>query len=160
MLLEALFELSTELPIPEDVRRLERIIERHRERMLRIDPVVKAIEAVVSHFEFTIDRELDDIREQLGILERSGYDIRRENEKLGTLETEYEKVRGNIKEILDDVKTGKIHDLEQVDISVVINAWSITTEVEQLWEDVERLTRSLLRTGMLFARWMRELRET
>jgi len=145
-------------PEPKEVQEIRDIIARHRERISNINIVVSIVRSLVDYFNNFVRRELSDIRKQLIILEPwFELELRDEEERLKKLEGEFEDIRSKLNSLLNDAEGGRIKNLEEVDLSIITEAFRLVSDVEKLWGDVERWSRVLLRQAETLRRWLQEM---
>jgi predicted RNase H-like nuclease (RuvC/YqgF family) len=144
------------LPEPRVAQEIREIFQRHQERTSNILPITSVAESLVQHFDTFIEREIDDIRRQLEILE-PWYQVSDEEKELEELERKFEELRVKLRSLLIDVKGGKIKDLKELDLNAIMDAFRMVDEVEKLWNKVQRWSQSLLRQAEMFRQWLQEM---
>jgi len=145
-------------PEPKEVQEIRDIIARHRERISNINIVVSIVRSLADYFNNFVRRELSDIRKQLIILEPwFELELKDEEERLKKLEGEFEDIRSKLNSLLNDAEGGRIKNLEEVDLSIITEAFRLVSDVEKLWGDVERWSRVLLRQAETLRRWLQEM---
>jgi uncharacterized protein YPO0396 len=144
------------LPEPRTAQEIREIFQRHRERTSNIIPVTSIAESLIQHFDTFIEREIDDIHRQLEILE-PWYPVSDEERELKELESKFEALRTKLRSLLIDVKGGKIKDLKELDLNVIMDAFRMMDDVERLWDKVQRWSQSLLRQAEMFRQWLQEM---
>jgi len=144
------------LPEPRTAQEIREIFQRHRERTSNIIPVTSIAESLIQHFDTFIEREIDDIHRQLEILE-SWYPVSDEERELKELESKFEALRTKLRSLLIDVRGGKIKDLKELDLNVIMDAFRMMDDVERLWDKVQRWSQSLLRQAEMFRQWLQEM---
>ncbi|MFX0203782.1 MAG: hypothetical protein ACFFCW_47390 [Candidatus Hodarchaeota archaeon] len=147
---------SPRLPVPHDLQEIRAIFQRHGERTSNITPIISISEALIDHFSVFSSREIDDIHRQLEILE-PWYQISEEKRELVNLESQFETLRGNLSDLIDNAKRGRIKELENIDLDIIIKVFQLIDDVEKLWYKVQRLSMALLRQGELFRQWLEEM---
>jgi len=96
---------------------------------------LKIAEQLQELFDKYIGKELDDITLEVSLLRQIGDDMEREEKILPKIKKEFEETNTKLTKMLSELKNG-----ENLDVSwrVIIDAWEIVQDVQQLQKDVGR----------------------